>query len=78
VHDVLPFVPRPRASAAPTNDVRALVNTLVNDIQIIASFDRAVILGVLAACVHEQRIRVLREEQLRRSLVPKEEQHGGM
>ncbi len=37
----------------------------MNDIQIIASFDRSTIIEVLAGYAHEQRIRVLKEERER-------------
>ncbi len=64
MHDLVPFVPRPRPSARPTDDIRALVNTLINDIQVIGSFQRVVILQVLAAYAHDQRVRILKEEQI--------------
>jgi hypothetical protein len=63
MHDLLRFAPRPRPIAPPTDPVKALVNALVNDIQIIASYDRAVILATLGQFAHDQRIRVLKEEQ---------------
>ncbi len=61
MHDVLSFVPKSRPVVTPADDIRALVSTLVDDIQIIAANDRAVILMVLAQYAHEQRRRVLRE-----------------
>jgi hypothetical protein len=65
MHDLLPFASRPRPSTRPTHDLRALVNELVNDIQIIGSFERTTIIEVLAGYAHEQRVRVLKEEQER-------------
>ncbi len=74
MHELLPFVPRPRPSGPPTDDVRALVNMLVNDIQVIGSFQRLVALKVLAGIAHDQRVRILKEEQVLISLL-KEQQH---
>jgi hypothetical protein len=64
MHDLVPFAPRPRPATKPTDDIRGLVNRLINDIQVIGSFQRVVILQVLAGYAHDQRVRILKEEQI--------------
>ncbi len=61
MHELLSFVPKSRPVVTPADDIRALVSALIDDIQIIAANDRAVILMVMAQYAHEQRKRVLRE-----------------
>lgn len=58
MHDLLSFMPRPRMK--PTDDIRATVSDLVNDIQVLAQSDSASVLKVLAKYTRHQRRRIHR------------------
>lgn len=62
MHDLLSFVPRPRTRNTPSDELRRLVESLVNNIQLFALHDRIAIVRGLAQCADEQRLRMQEEE----------------
>lgn len=62
MHDLLSFVPRPRTKS-PSDSIKRTVSALVNDIQVLAQYDRSCVLKVLAKVAHMQRVRLRAEER---------------
>lgn len=61
--DLLAFVPRPRTKLTPTVEMKETVSALVNDIQVIARYDRSIVLMIMARFAREQRDRLQQQER---------------